>query len=277
MSELDGFREYLQEQEFRPGTVGAYLGTIRFALEAGDGDVMLAIRRAKSPGRRQQIRAAALQYARYIGGEEGMQIRQDILDMPRSRTREKAPERPLSGPEYSAVLRAVKEEQAPLRHILALLVLTGLRIGDILDIEHDRAAEGLDTGTMYVRQKGGGYRPYPVLDDVRVELRQLDEGWEWDVLRQLVSRGRTDNAAYMVIYRAMKRLGPEAGIDADRIHPHLFRSTAASILWRETRDIYIVMKFLGHKNIATTERYLKWIAPEDLDDAYRALSEGRRR
>ena len=38
---------------------------------------------------------------------------------------------------------------------------------------------------------------------------------------------------------------------------HALRHTAASDLYDNTRDVKAVQKFLGHANVATTDRYLR--------------------
>ena len=44
--------------------------------------------------------------------------------------------------------------------------------------------------------------------------------------------------------------------DLDKnISPHKMRSTAATILYNESEDIYLVQEMLGHNNIANTKRY----------------------
>ena len=42
-----------------------------------------------------------------------------------------------------------------------------------------------------------------------------------------------------------------------RLHPHLFRHSVATELYRRTRDLALVKDFLGHSNINITDRYYR--------------------
>jgi integrase len=48
-----------------------------------------------------------------------------------------------------------------------------------------------------------------------------------------------------------------------RMHFHLSRSTFASLVYEATNDLYAVSKLLGHKRVATTEKYLN-VTPNKL-------------
>jgi len=58
----------------------------------------------------------------------------------------------------------------------------------------------------------------------------------------------------------MAGLAGKPGVDRLRIHD--LRHTAATRLMRNTRDIKLVSRYLGHTNIKTTARYLH---PDDAD------------
>ncbi len=50
------------------------------------------------------------------------------------------------------------------------------------------------------------------------------------------------------------RLGKKAGIDK-RVHPHMLRHTFGTDLYRETKNIRLVQKALGHADLSTTMIY----------------------
>lgn len=58
------------------------------------------------------------------------------------------------------------------------------------------------------------------------------------------------------------RLRSKLGI-AKRVHPHGFRHTYASELIREGQRLDTIKSVLGHSSIATTERYLHTLHPEE--------------
>ena len=271
--DLEGYRKALEERRLRPQTVHAYVECVRIAFQKSD--PMKAVVESRSRGRRQQFYSALKHYAAFLGGIEGAELQNKLMSLPRFRDAEKPPTRPLSNLEWKRLLEAVEEEDEPVRQILTLLIYTGLRSSDVINIEHSRVREGLSTGVMYLAQKGGDYRPFPVEGDIRKVLWELDDGWRWKTIRSLLTTGKSQRAAYMVLYRALNVAAEEAGLEKERRYPHLLRATAAVQLYKRTEDIYTVMRWLGHKSINTTLRYLRYTDPEDLGDTYQKLQESR--
>jgi site-specific recombinase XerD len=70
--------------------------------------------------------------------------------------------------------------------------------------------------------------------------------------------------------RAMvKRYGLKAKIGKD-VHPHMLRHTFATDLYRETKNIRLVQKALGHVSLGTTMIYTH-IVDDELEDALRTF------
>jgi len=65
----------------------------------------------------------------------------------------------------------------------------------------------------------------------------------------------------------VKRYGQKAGIGKD-VHPHMLRHTFATDLYRETKNIRLVQKALGHASLGTTMIYTH-IVDDELEDALR--------
>jgi integrase/recombinase XerD len=65
----------------------------------------------------------------------------------------------------------------------------------------------------------------------------------------------------------VKRYGQKAGIAKD-VHPHLWCHTFATDLYRETKNIRLVQKALGHRSLSTTMIYTQ-IVDAELEDALR--------
>jgi integrase/recombinase XerD len=56
--------------------------------------------------------------------------------------------------------------------------------------------------------------------------------------------------------RAMgKRRGDKAGLERKDVHPHMLRHTFATELYRQTKDIRLEQKALGHADLSTTMIY----------------------
>jgi integrase len=271
--DLDGFQKWLKERRLRSQTVQAYVACVRLAYERRN--PVKAVLEAKSRGRRQQYFAALKQYAAFLGGSEGAELSLKLMNLPRFRNPEKPPRRPLSNLEWKRLLEEVGEEEEPLRQILTLLVYTGLRSSDVINIEHEQVREGLRTETMYLAQKGGGYRPFPVEGEIRRVLFELDDGWNWNTIKNLLTKGKSQRAAYMVLYRGLNVAAERAGLEEDRRNPHLMRATAAVQLYKRTKDIYTVMRWLGHKEIGPTLDYLKHPDTIELGTTLKKLEESR--
>ena len=186
--------------------------------------------------------------------------------------RRRFPPRPLTQEQASALIASAgasarsdwyaRREQCA----LVLMYRCGCRVSEVL---------GLDMGA--IRADGA--------DGMGAVLRvDLVKGWaraknpspprEWSldpgaravVMRWLAVRGlrpgplicthgggRLESSHYR---RLVPRLARRAGIPG-RVHPHGLRHTFACELYRETRDVYLVMRALGHRSLATTQRYLE--------------------
>lgn len=268
------YEEYLRAQGLRPKTIRAYVLAVEFAHRSGD--PVGAVQAAKSPGRRALLIPALKSWAKWQGAS-GAPLLEALAALPRSRLREAAPDRPLDDAQWGRLLGACRGQAAPMDDILRVLILTGLRVNDVLGIERRRVSQGLQDGTLWLEQKGGYQRPLPVMGEIAGALGGLLGHGKWGTVRDLAAtRSSTEIAAYMAVYRSLKEVAVDAGLDPRVMHPHLLRTTAAVQLYKQTKDLLLVQKWLGHKNIATTQRYLRFLDPEDLTGAYEKLQAARR-
>jgi site-specific recombinase XerD len=71
--------------------------------------------------------------------------------------------------------------------------------------------------------------------------------------------------------RSVKRYARKAGIEeVDRVSPHTLRHTFATRLYRETGNIRMVQKALGHSDLSTTMIYTH-VVDEELEGAMKRL------
>ncbi len=70
----------------------------------------------------------------------------------------------------------------------------------------------------------------------------------------------------------VKRRADKAGIPKD-VHPHMLRHTFATEFYRQTKDIRLTQKMLGHADLSTTMIYTH-IVDADAEAAMRAFSLG---
>jgi site-specific recombinase XerD len=71
--------------------------------------------------------------------------------------------------------------------------------------------------------------------------------------------------------RSVKRYARDANIEeVDRVSPHTLRHTFATRLYRETSNIRMVQKALGHSDLSTTMIYTH-VVDEELEGAMKGL------
>ena len=141
--------------------------------------------------------------------------------------------------------------------LVELLYGSGLRVGELVGL--DRGAVQLDERIVRCLGKGDKERIVP-LGRPAVEA-----------LRRYLSRGRPHldrrhrpelflNAHGGALTRAgvfliLRRLAGKAGLEPERVHPHLLRHSFATHLLEGGADLRSVQEMLGHADLATTELY----------------------
>ncbi len=70
----------------------------------------------------------------------------------------------------------------------------------------------------------------------------------------------------------VKRRAEKAGIVKD-VHPHMLRHTFATEFYRQTKDIRLTQKMLGHADLSTTMIYTH-VVDEDAEKAMRGFCIG---
>jgi site-specific recombinase XerD len=145
--------------------------------------------------------------------------------------------------------------------LIVILYRTGLRISEALDLE----PRDLGDQTIRVRHGKG--------DQCRVV--GVDAG-AWAVLQSWIRarpagltlfctlKGAQIKTQY--VRKLLHRLAEKAGIEK-RVHPHGLRHTFAFELVSEGVPIHIISKQLGHRNISTTDIYLRHLNPAVVVDA----------
>jgi integrase/recombinase XerD len=157
------------------------------------------------------------------------------------------------------------------RLLLSLMLNTGLRLSEATGLQWREI--DLNTGKVMVRQgKGAKDRTLWVGED---DLRRLQH-WR-DRQAKCVPNaashvfttleGKPVSNRYVQLM--VKQYATKAGIEKD-VHPHMLRHTFATDLYRETTNIRLTQKALGHANLATTQIYTH-IVDEELEGALKAF------
>jgi integrase/recombinase XerD len=141
--------------------------------------------------------------------------------------------------------------------LVELLYGAGLRVSEAVGLE--RAAVDLDRRLVQVVGKGGKERIVPVgRAAVEALRRYLSRGRPFLERRQrpelfLNARGGplTRAGAFLIL----RKLAEKAGLEPERVHPHLLRHSFATHLLEGGADLRSVQEMLGHADLATTELY----------------------
>ena len=135
--------------------------------------------------------------------------------------------------------------------ILAVLLSTGCRISEVCQLD----VLDIDMQARAVTVLGKGAKQRRVyLDDVAV------------MYLKRYFRERTDDSPALFVGKGSSRLTPdgvryalkqiEARSGVENVHPHRFRRTFATDLWKAGVPVETIRILMGHTNIATTLRYI---------------------
>lgn len=157
----------------------------------------------------------------------------------------------------SEIKKIDEAAQSPYKNIFRWLYLTGMRIGEVGNMEWMHYIEHLKSLKIPVMEgnktKREGLIPInkaaqKILDEQRLLINEKDDSAKYIFVNP---RGRKlDNEN---IYKVMKRILKDLKIlDAS---PHTYRHTTASHLAIKGVSLYVIKEILRHKSIKETERY----------------------
>lgn len=137
--------------------------------------------------------------------------------------------------------------------MVRLMLEAGLRVGEVVALRPEHL--DMTTCRLTVREgKGAKDRVVWISDDLRDLIgewlvRRPDSGWLFPT-----RHGTRVQTRYM--REMVKRTARKADVqEADRVSPHTLRHTFATDLYRETSNLRLVQKALGHADISTTQIY----------------------
>lgn len=154
------------------------------------------------------------------------------------------------------------------RALIAILYRGGLRVGEALALHPKDVDAGAGTVTVLHgkgdRRRTVGLDPGAMGIIMRWKDRRHSLGIDARGSLFCTLEGRPLKPSY--VRTLLPRLARKAGIDK-RVHPHGLRHTHAYELMMEGVPVPIIQRQLGHASLATTDRYLRHIAPKDVVEA----------
>ncbi len=143
------------------------------------------------------------------------------------------------------------------RALVELMYGAGLRVSEALGLE--RRAVDLEERIVRAVGKGGKERLVPLgrpaVDSLRRYIAMgrphLDRRHRPELFLNARGGALTRSGAFLIL----RRLAGKAGLEPERVHPHLLRHSFATHLLEGGADLRSVQEMLGHADLSTTELY----------------------
>jgi integrase/recombinase XerD len=164
------------------------------------------------------------------------------------------------------------------RALVELLYGAGLRVSEAVGLE--RGAIDLDNRLVRAFGKGSKERIVPIGRQAAEALRRylahgrphLDRRHRPEVFLNAQGGPLTRAGAFLIL----RRLAERAGLEPERIHPHLLRHSFATHMLEGGADLRSLQELLGHADLGTTELYTH-VSDRRRRDAYFAAHPHARR
>jgi integrase len=263
----EGFRAWMAGEDYRPSTIHKTVADLRSFL----GNRTLADK-PSSFQRATDYRWAWDLYHEYCEAEGEPALRKRAPPVPKKEPRNSPRLRrkhrkkqeyavSIDGRQFSRLLNHIRADSAPTARVLAVLATTGLRVGDVLRVEHRqiKAAFERDDGHIILKLKGAK----PVVFSVHAAPNA------WKKLQHAVGRRRVVAAAcntkgdpnpgawgpaYAAVRRKLRDKCASAKVDG-RHNLHRLRRTVAVLLAKKKQPDEVIQRVLGHSDRATTKVY----------------------
>jgi integrase/recombinase XerD len=143
------------------------------------------------------------------------------------------------------------------RALVELLYGGGLRVSEAVGL--DRGRVDLEQRIVRAAGKGGKERLVPLGREAVEALRRylsrgrpfLDRRHRPELFLNAQGGPLTRAGAFLIL----RKLAEKAGLEPERVHPHLLRHSFAAHLLEGGADLRSVQEMLGHADLATTELY----------------------
>ena len=144
------------------------------------------------------------------------------------------------------------------RAMLETLYATGLRVSELVELKLHEV--NLDAAVIRVFGKGSKERLVPLGENAVDSLRHYLVEARGELLGRRVCEylfvtARGSAMTRQAFWQLIKRYAPRAGIDPERLSPHVLRHAFATHLLNHGADLRVVQMLLGHSDISTTQIY----------------------
>lgn len=168
----------------------------------------------------------------------------------------------LSEAQVERLLQAPALEGNPIelrdKAMLEVLYATGLRVSELVGLVMSDIS--LRQGVVRVVGKGNKERLVPLGEEAVHWLEHyLEYGRPWLLNGQssdvLFPSNRAQQMTRQTFWHRIKHYATLAGIDSDKLSPHVLRHAFATHLLNHGADLRVVQMLLGHSDLSTTQIY----------------------
>ena len=254
--ELSAFAQHLETGDRSPGTVGKYLhDASAFAAWLGSRELDQGaaarwrdhlVQKGCAAATVNSILSALNRLLKFLGRED---CKAKFLRVQRRAFREQG--RELTQAEYRKLLDAAAAEgRERLGLLMETICATGIRVSEVQYI----TVEAARAGRTEIRLKG---KIRTILLPSKLCRKLLKYARKQKTASGEIFLTRSGApVSRRQIWREMKALCKEAGVEASKVFPHNLRHLFATAFYRACRDIVKLADVLGHSSIDTTRIYL---------------------
>ncbi len=157
------------------------------------------------------------------------------------------------------------------RALIMLLLRTGMRIGELLEVKVDDIVLHDQKILLYVGAKNYEGREVYYSADAEQALKHWLRAR--DVTKRYLFYGRWDKPlSYVAAWSAMRKALERAGLLDKGYSPHSLRHTFATEMINAGMRVEVLQQILGHQDIEMTLRYARLSDKRREEDYYRAMS-----
>ena len=149
-----------------------------------------------------------------------------------------------------------------LRAMIELLYASGLRVSELCELP----VSGILGNKLLIHGKGAKERLVPMHDAAIHALNKwMDARGDTDSKYVFPSNAKSGHITRDGFFKILKKCAVLAGIDPNRVSPHVLRHSFASHLLAGGANLRAIQTMLGHEDISTTQIYTH-VMPEKLKE-----------
>lgn len=256
-NEIKEYEKYLYEEERSLATISKYISDIHKLMEYAEDKeitkkVMIEYKQYLMESEKYKessinsFLAAANIFLQFMGWKEAVvkqyKIQKEIFC---------SENKVLTKEEYKELVKtAEKQGKRQISMILQTIAATGIRISELQYV----TKRAVQKECLEIRNKGKSRKiPIPVKLKVSLERymkeQEIEEGMVF-----VTSGGKPVDRSN--IWRDMKKISAQAGIEEEKVFPHNLRHLFAQGFYEVEKDIAKLADILGHSRIETTRVYI---------------------